>query len=165
MDTPLSELYGVGPVAKRVFDRAGLTKCGHVYSDGGQEEAVRTAARELAEIAGTAEAGHWRALATYCVTVIRRVRSLEAQPYVPEVFLCPIMYTCMEDPVITRHGVTFERHAIERVANDPDTENRIDPVARLPISANDLFPNRALKETIELHLNHFMRFSVPFRMR
>jgi hypothetical protein len=76
MDTPLSELYGVGPVAKRVFDRAGLTKCGHVYSAGGQEEAVRTAARELAEIDGTAEAGHWRALATYCVTVIRRVRSL-----------------------------------------------------------------------------------------
>ena len=61
----------------------------------------------------------------------------------PEHFLCPILFTCMEDPVVTRHGYSYERHAIMRVATDPDTSKRLDPLARMPITADDLAPNRA----------------------
>ena len=165
MNSPLSDLHGVGPTSLRVFAAAGFTKIGDLYGKNGQEVAVRDAARNMAEVAGTADDGHWRALASYCATIIRRVRSAEAQPFVPEHFLCPILYTCMEDPVITRHGFTYERHAIERVANETverPTQRR-DPLAGLPIGPDDLFPNRALKASIEFHFDHFMRFAIPYK--
>jgi hypothetical protein len=114
---------------------------------------------------GTAESGNWRALATRCVNIIRRVRSAEAQPVMPEHFLCPILHTCMENPVITHSGHSYERHAIERVANHPDPKQRRDPLGRQPITEEDLIPNRALKDAIEFHHAHLLRFSVPFRVR
>jgi hypothetical protein len=168
MDSPLSDLHGVGSEGSptlRVFRHAGYTKIGDLYPTLNQEVQVRASAEALAVQDGTADAGHWRALATYCVGVIRRVRSAEAQPTVPEHFLCPILHTCMEDPVVTRHGYSYERYAIERAANDPDASKRLDPVACLPISGHDLFPNRALKAAIEYYQGHMLRFSIPYRLR
>ena len=165
MDSPLSDLHGVGSISLRVFNKAGFSKIADLYSRLNQEAAVRAAAEELAVLDGTADTGRWRALAIYCGDIIRRVRSAEARPFVPEHFLCPITYACMEEPVVTRHGHSYERHAIERVANHPDPHQRIDPLARLPIAADDLFPNRALQEAIEFYHARALRFSVPFRTK
>jgi hypothetical protein len=162
MDLPLSDLHGVGSISLRVFNKAGFSKIGDLYSRLNQEAAVHAAAEELAVLDGTADTDRWRALATYCVDIIRSVRSAEAQPFVPEHFLCPITYTCMEDPVVTQHGHSYERYAIERVANHPDPDQRIDPLARMPIAADDLIPNKALKEAIEFYQARSLRFSLPF---
>lgn len=166
--SPLSDLHGVGNEGSqtlRVFHTAGFTKLGDLRDRNNQEDAVRAAARQLAELDDTVGTGNWRALATRCVTIIRRVRSAEAQPYVPEHFICPILYTCMEDPVCTPYGYSYERHAIERVANDPDPARRLDPLTRQPIEAEGLFPNRALKDAIDYHNSHLIRFSVPYKVR
>ena len=168
MDSLLSEIHGVGEVGSytlRVFHQAGFNNIRDVWSNDGQEAAVRAAAEHLANIDGTAETGNWHALATRCVNIIRRVRLAEAHPVEPEHFICPILYTCMEDPVITRYGYSYERRAILRIINDPDPSRRLDPVARQPIDTSDLIPNRALRSAVEYFNDHYLRFSVPFRVR
>lgn len=165
MDSLLSDIDGVGNTTLRIFHHAGFAKVGDVYSRSGQEDAVRAAAMACAEADGIVDRGHWRALATRCINVIRRIRSAEARSVEPEHFLCPITYLCMEDPVITRYGYTYERHAIERIAQDPDPGKRLDPIARQLIVLDDLFPNRALRKAIDYHHDHSVRFSVPFRVR
>lgn len=161
MDTPLEDLDGVGPITMRVFRRAGLHRVADVYAGRGQEELVRQAAHVLATEDGTVDAGHWRALATRCVTVINRVRSAEATPVCPEHFVCQITFVCMEEPCITRYGDTFERWAIERWVD----QHGHDPLSRRPLTRGDLFPNKALREAIRYYNAHFLRFSVPYRVR
>ena len=112
MNSLIADVDGVGKHTIRVFHGAGFTKIVDVFNDRGQEDAVRATALRLAEEAGNAQAGHWRALASRCITIIRRIRCAEATPFCPEHFICPITYLCTEDPVITKYGHTYERWAI-----------------------------------------------------
>ena len=168
MDTKLSDVYGVGGATIATFHRAGLHKVGDVYPPNGgpnggtPEEAVRRAVRAMATEQGQdGESAVWRALATRCATVIRRLRSADATPYCPEPLVCPITHTLMEDPCVTKYGDTFERVAIERYVD----ERGQDPLSRRPLALTDLIPNKALKDMIDVYNAHFMRFAVPYRVR
>lgn len=160
MDTLIADLDGVGEQTLKVFRKAGLHKVADVYSFGTQEDAVRQAAYAMAVENGMTDSDSWRALATRCVTVIKRVRSAEATPFCPEHFLCPITYMCMEDPYVTKYGDSFEKWAIERVIH----ERGVDPMSQRPLALCDIFPNKALKDAIDFYNAHFMRFSIPFRV-
>jgi hypothetical protein len=160
MDTSLIDLdgYGLGPKTFEVFQRAGFSKVGHLYPQLQQEAAVRTAAEGLAQQAGTAGEGYWRALAARCVRIIRRIRNPQYSPVIPEPFLCPVTYEELEDPVISpSSGITYERSAIERwLASRPE-----DPFNRQPLLATDLIPNRALRDAIAYYNANLRRFSIP----
>eukprot|EP00301_Raphidiophrys_heterophryoidea_P003812 c11702_g1_i1.p1 GENE.c11702_g1_i1~~c11702_g1_i1.p1 ORF type:complete len:849 (+),score=196.04 c11702_g1_i1:67-2547(+) len=67
---------------------------------------------------------------------------------VPEGFLCPITRNIMQDPVVDREGNTFERTAIIGWLQ----QHRTSPLTRLQMSADDLHPNRALRDAIEDYL-------------
>ena len=64
-----------------------------------------------------------------------------------ETFRCPITMEIMEDPWMDYEGNTYEKNAIL----DALERERISPITRsslVPVS-NQLFPNRALKNTID----------------
>ena len=70
-------------------------------------------------------------------------------------------YVVMEDPCVTRYGDTYERWAIERAVD----ERQEDPFSRRPLTRADQFQNRALRDAISYYNAHFMRFSIPYRVR
>lgn len=147
MNTPLLDLDGVGPMTLGVFQRAGFNRVGELFARTGQEHKVRVAAEAMATEQGTAHTGHWRALASRCVSIIKRIRNPQYTDVVPEVFLCPITFEEFEDPVITPCGRTYERSAIERALQ----QNPTDPETRKPLAREQLVPNRALKDAIALY--------------
>eukprot|EP01062_Namystynia_karyoxenos_P057866 TRINITY_DN4904_c0_g2_i1.p1 TRINITY_DN4904_c0_g2~~TRINITY_DN4904_c0_g2_i1.p1 ORF type:complete len:424 (+),score=131.86 TRINITY_DN4904_c0_g2_i1:109-1272(+) len=63
----------------------------------------------------------------------------------PSRYLCPITMELMEDPVMSKSGINYERSAIQHWLQS----HRHCPSTREPMTAADLFPNRALKEEIE----------------
>ena len=64
---------------------------------------------------------------------------------IPTSFICPITSDVMSDPVIDPEGNSYERAAIE----DWLTRSTTSPVTRTTLTADDLIPNRALRESIE----------------
>jgi serine/threonine protein kinase len=67
----------------------------------------------------------------------------------PETFLCPIGLEPMRDPVVCSDGHSYERANIERWLR---TSNR-SPKTNAALSSRALFPNHALRSTIEGFLN------------
>ena len=59
-------------------------------------------------------------------------------------FVCPITNTIMEDPVITPHGISYEKSAIEAWLNKHNTC----PLTNKPLNKKDLIRNIALKNSI-----------------
>jgi len=60
-------------------------------------------------------------------------------------FMCPITLQIMEDPVITPHGITYERQAIL----DWIEKKRTCPITQKPLGAEELITCYALKSAIE----------------
>jgi len=58
---------------------------------------------------------------------------------------CPITLEVMKDPVVDPQGHSYERAAIEEWLKERGTS----PMTRKPMSADQLIPNRALKDSIE----------------
>ena len=67
-------------------------------------------------------------------------------------FICPITHQQMVDPVVDCEGNSYERSAITSWLS----KNGISPITRSPLNINQLIPNRALKELIELSNNNFL---------
>jgi hypothetical protein len=63
-------------------------------------------------------------------------------------FVCPITQELMRDPVITPHGISFERNAIL----DWISKNPICPFTKKPLRKDDLITNYALKSSIQEYL-------------
>lgn len=61
-----------------------------------------------------------------------------------QAFVCPITQEVMLDPVTDRDGITYEKAAIEAWLLTSHTS----PVTRKPLTAEQLVPNRALKDAI-----------------
>lgn len=64
---------------------------------------------------------------------------------VPEAFICPISQTLMEDPYVDSDGNSFEKMCIL----DWLSIKGVSPITRNPMTADSVFPNRALKSMIE----------------
>ena len=64
-------------------------------------------------------------------------------------FICPISQQIMKDPVITPHGITYERSSIESWIDKKSTC----PITRKPLKKIDLIPNYSLKNAIQNYNN------------
>jgi hypothetical protein len=62
-----------------------------------------------------------------------------------ESFLCPISQEIMQDPVITPHGISYERRSILKWLD----KNTICPITKNPLRKEELIMNYALKQAIE----------------
>jgi U-box domain len=63
----------------------------------------------------------------------------------PPCFCCPLTQKCMEDPVITKHGINFERSAILAWLKD----HGYCPVTSKPLSSADLSPDTKLQAAFD----------------
>ena len=70
---------------------------------------------------------------------------LKNEDDIPQIYLCPISYQIMTDPVITPYGISYDRKSIEKWLN----VSKIDPIAHKILDKNMLIPNYALKTIIE----------------
>lgn len=70
--------------------------------------------------------------------------SLEDGP-IPEYFLCPITGCIMRQPAMTPEGVTYDYDALAEWLNNKQT----DPSTNLPLSVDQLCPNRTVRSMIE----------------
>ena len=73
---------------------------------------------------------------------------MQSNKKLPESFYCPLTTELMKDPVVDPEGNTYEREAITAWLH----KNSISPITRNPLKVEDLIPNRALKETMEMIL-------------
>merc|ERR1719152_864492 len=64
---------------------------------------------------------------------------------VPEYFQCPITGCIMRQPAMTPEGVTYDYDALVEWLNSKQT----DPSTNLPLSADQLCPNRTVRSMIE----------------
>ena len=64
---------------------------------------------------------------------------------VPEALTCPITHAVMANPVVAPSGVTYEKFAIERWI----LERGAEPTTGRPLRASELYPNLAIRTTIE----------------
>ena len=65
-----------------------------------------------------------------------------------EAFVCPITQEIMQDPVITPHGMSFDRKAII----DWLCKDQTCPLTKKPLKKEDLITNYALKSSIQEYL-------------
>jgi STIP1 family protein 1 len=64
---------------------------------------------------------------------------------VPDYLVDDISFEIMHDPVVTKHGHSYERATIIEALK----RNPVDPLTREPLSVGDLRPNLALKKACE----------------
>jgi len=64
---------------------------------------------------------------------------------IPEYFLCPITGCIMRQPAMTPEGVTYDYDALVEWL----TSKQTDPSTNLPLSADQLCPNRTVRSMIE----------------
>lgn len=64
----------------------------------------------------------------------------------PDVYYCPITFSLIHEPVIDPEGTTFEKVAIVKWIR----ENGTSPLTRTELSIEDLFPNLAIKELLNI---------------
>lgn len=63
-----------------------------------------------------------------------------------ENFICPLTNEVMQDPVVTKEGINFERKAILRWI---DENGEVCPVTKTPLAVNGLVPNNKLQWEIK----------------
>jgi hypothetical protein len=160
MMTPISDLHGVGARTVELFAEAGLHTIADIAQPRGQERDLQRALTVLDSRYPGLGPVYWTRLASRCITVIERVRRADASPFVPDEYCCPMNGDWMSDPVVTPHGESYERVAIEKWITDHGT----DPFTREPLALSQLYPNRKLKLAVENFRRNFHRFSVPFRV-
>src|SRR5947209_5261286 len=66
-----------------------------------------------------------------------------------ESFLCPITLCIMEEPYVDKYGFSYEKDAIMQWLDNHNTS----PLNKQPLRKSELFPNRALKISIDEYRN------------
>jgi hypothetical protein len=69
----------------------------------------------------------------------------------PTTFTCPILHELMRDPVLASDGFSYERAAIGKWFS---LGKRTSPITNEPLECTAIFPNRALKSTIQDYVVH-----------
>ncbi|CAB4401251.1 unnamed protein product [Rhizophagus irregularis] len=71
----------------------------------------------------------------------------------------PVPQNNRSNPVITPSGHSYDRKALERwLRNKP-----YDPQTRQPLTIDQVYENRNLKDAIVHYRNNFLRFMVPIQ--
>ncbi|PNT76885.1 hypothetical protein BRADI_1g55240v3 [Brachypodium distachyon] len=79
----------------------------------------------------------------------RYIQSASRGSYPPAHFICPILKEIMNDPLMASDGFTYEAEAIRRWLDDGNLRS---PMTNLALPNCNLIPNRALRSSIQEHL-------------
>eukprot|EP00475_Leptophrys_vorax_P015252 TRINITY_DN21615_c0_g2_i1.p1 TRINITY_DN21615_c0_g2~~TRINITY_DN21615_c0_g2_i1.p1 ORF type:complete len:223 (+),score=13.54 TRINITY_DN21615_c0_g2_i1:3-671(+) len=82
--------------------------------------------------------------------VFDRAGAADTPGEIPDYLCCKITMDLFKDPVITPSGVTYERSVLLDHLN---AGKSFDPVTRAPLSATQLVPNLALRESVQSFLS------------
>jgi len=74
--------------------------------------------------------------------------SNEHRPF-PDVYCCPITFSHIHEPVIDPEGNTYEKNVILKWI----AENGDSPLTRTALSADELFPNHAVRDLPDIEKN------------
>ena len=152
----LDTLESVGVQTLAVFRRAGWNSIGHLFVGDAYGQRCQDAIAALKAENPHMPMAYWSALTRRCASIIYRVRSAEASPYVPQEYMCGLTLDWFHDPVVSKYGITYERSAItelvERTGNDD---------SRRPLLLSELYPNHQMRAATEFFRLRHLRFSVP----
>jgi len=81
--------------------------------------------------------------------VLERAARPDARGEVPSAFTCPLTMEVYRDPVVSRSGNTYERGAL---AEHLKKVGGWDPISRVAMTAEDVVPNHALRNAVQLYL-------------
>ncbi|XP_051214776.1 U-box domain-containing protein 57 isoform X1 [Lolium perenne] len=84
----------------------------------------------------------------------RFVQSASRESCTPSHFICPILKEIMNDPQMASDGFTYEAEAIKSWLDDGNLRS---PMTNLALPNRDLIPNRALRSSIQEHLQQQQR--------
>ncbi|CAG8843057.1 14437_t:CDS:1 [Gigaspora margarita] len=140
-----------------VFLRAGFNTIGDLKEEGAYAQRIQQAIDILKEKRPQFDDNYWDALARRCCRIIERVKNAQAYPFIPSQYMCTITFDWMEDPVIAPSGISYDRKGLERWINI----HHSDPHTRQPLTMDQVYTNRNLKDAIEHYRNNFLRFSIP----
>jgi len=87
------------------------------------------------------------------------VRSLDADPYPPDAYCCPLTHSWLEDAVVTPTGLSFSGAVIRRWLKGSTSC----PMTRTALSADQLVPNRQLQDAVNHYRDHHMRLFPALR--
>jgi hypothetical protein len=162
MSSSISKIPGIGEVTLEAFNRAGYRTVQDLYrfdvGDVAGDRLLMVAINDMkSEARPPLPSRYYRSLGTRCVNIVNRVRNAAALPYAPDYLLCNISFDLMQDPVIAPSGYTYERANIEEWIDI----NPCDPMTRRPLTVEQLYPARAIKEAIHYYRNNYQSFVIP----
>ena len=102
-------------------------------------------------------ARYYRSLGKRCANIVNRVRNAAALPYAPNHLLCNISFELMQDPVIAPSGYSYERANIEEWISI----NPCDPMTRQPLTLQQLYPARSVKDATQYYRSSYQSFVIP----
>ena len=148
-------MEGVGPAAIEVFRQAGFHTILQLRRFDRQDGQLRSAIRAVRLLHDFPE-DYWKRMMTRCLNIIYRARSSEAADFIPDIYMCPITLDLYYDPVVGPSGHSYSREAIEEHLATRST----DPITREPLTIDQLYPNRALRDVVEHYRLHHQRFRI-----
>lgn len=155
MDDPIDKMEGVGEQTLRVLRAAGFRTFGELHCFNAEDRKIQGVINEM-RVTDPRTDAYWRRMGTRCANIIFRARSAQAAPEVPEQFLCPLTLDWMEDPVVTPAGHSYSRQALlEHLKTNPT-----DPFTRDPLTEEQLYPNRSLRDAIDNHRRHHLKYAI-----
>jgi hypothetical protein len=163
MGDPISSMPGISPegMAARVFNSAGMPTMESIRREKFPERRLSAAIvtfRQSPEHEHLSN-GYWHGLGSRCTSILRQVRNLDADPYPPDAYCCPLSLYWLEDAVVTPQGYSFSRAMIEQSLE----HQKLCPITRQPLDARQLVPNRQLQQATDHYRNHHMRLFPALR--
>ena len=117
--------------------------------------ALKAAIDETIEMSGTSMRAGMKRLQhsmrkTFGEVLEKSIIPSEEYHPLPDVYYCPITFSLIHDPAIDPEGNTFERVAVENWVR----ANGDSPLTRTSMTLEDLYPNTAIKDLLDLEKNH-----------
>lgn len=140
---------------KGEYERGEIGHVGYVEDHNILKEEAEKRLQDVREVFAAAKGGEMKErvrfcspFAVSCYVWLTWVSALPNQ-VVPDYLIDSISFEIMHDPVVTPSGHSFDRVGILKHLQQSD----VDPITRVPMTADDLRPNYALKNACEDFLN------------
>jgi hypothetical protein len=122
MNTDISSIRGLGPVAMDFFHRAGYRTIRDLYLYDADDRRLTETLERMKIDQPSHDDSYWKRVCTRCVNVITRSRNARALPFPPEHFICPITYEVKTNPFIAPSGITYEYDALIKLLEENGTD-------------------------------------------
>ena len=158
MMASIRTMEGVGPAAADVFETAGFKTMGDLKTfecDAARLTVAISTIRQQPEYS-LRDASYWKQLLSRCIDILYRVRSAEANYFVPHEYMCSVCLDWFRDPQVAPSGHSFCRVCIDEHLSRSLTN----PVTGEQLTMAQLYKNLALKEAVNHCRLHHKRFCI-----